>query len=78
MTGTSDAHRRPTDEERAFFEALVTLRARYAARGVDDATSVIGLRHAIVAANATMADRAPSPTTRLGLAENQSGGYSAS
>ena len=70
MTGMSGAHRRPTDKERAFFEALLVLRGRYAARGIDDATSVMGLRHAIVAANATMAHRAPSPTTRVRIAKH--------
>jgi hypothetical protein len=70
MTGMGGSHRRPTDADRAFFEILLVLRNRYAARGIDDATSAIGLRHAIVAANATMADAAPSPTIRLGVKKN--------
>lgn len=66
MTGNS--HHRPSDEDRAFFERLLMLRRRYAARGTDDAEPVIGLHHAIVSANAAMAD-VPSRHV-LGIAGN--------
>jgi hypothetical protein len=69
MTGSGGSHRRPTDEQRAFFETLVGMRERYAHRGTDDAESVIGLRHAIVAANAAIASLASSPPPgRFGIA----------
>jgi hypothetical protein len=67
MTRNPSSHRRPTDEQRTFFEALVGMRDRYAHRGTDDAESVIGLRHAIVAANSAMAQLAP-PAGHLGTA----------
>jgi hypothetical protein len=69
MTGNGRSQRRPTDEQRAFFEALVGMRDRYAHRGTDDAESVIGLRHAIVAANSAMAHLSP-PARHLGIAGN--------
>ncbi|HSK93077.1 MAG TPA: hypothetical protein VLA76_03360 [Candidatus Angelobacter sp.] len=68
MTGTSH-HRRPSDEERAFFERLLELRRRYAARGFDDAEPVIGVHHAIAVANTAMADAAPG-RLHLGIIGN--------
>lgn len=68
MTGRSH-HQRPTDEDRAFFEALVTLRGRYAARGDDDRRPVIGLHHVIAAVNAQMAN-APHGRVQPGIAGN--------
>ncbi len=70
MTGNGSHHRRPTEADRAFFEELLALRGRYAARGTDDATAVICVRHAIVAANAAMADDAPRSSHRHGIAGN--------
>lgn len=70
MTTNGRHHRRPSDEERAFFDAIVELRARYATRGTDDATPVIGLHHAIANANAALSDVQSSPTLRLGIAGN--------
>lgn len=55
MTRHGSSHRRPTDEQRAFFEALVRMRDRYAHRGTEDAEAVMGLHHAIVIANTAMA-----------------------
>ena len=68
---TRPAHpptRRPSREDRAFFEDLVVLRQWYASRGVDDGISVATVHHVIGAANAQM--RRPSPASRtasLGL-----------
>lgn len=70
MTTNGRHHRRPSDEERAFFEAIVGLRARYATRGADDAAPVIGLHHAIASANAALSGVQSSPTLRLGIAGN--------
>ena len=47
-------HRRPSDDERAFFEAIVAMRSRYAVRGREDALPVTNLHHAIATANAAM------------------------
>lgn len=66
---TRNSHHRPSDEERAFFERLLMLRRRYAAKGTDDAEPVIGLHHAIVSANAAMAN-VPSGHVHLGIAGN--------
>lgn len=70
MTPNGRHTRRPSDEERAFFDAIVDLRARYTARGADDATPIIGLHHAIASANAAMSDAPSKPTLRLGIARN--------
>lgn len=70
MTPNGSHPRRPSDEERAFFDAIVGLRARYADRGADDATSVIGLHHVIASANAAMPNEPSEPTHRLGIARN--------
>jgi hypothetical protein len=73
MTGNGSnhrPHRRPSDEQRAFFEAILGMRDRYAHRGSEDAESVIGLRHAIVAATTAMAEAATSRSLRLGVARN--------
>lgn len=55
------ANRRPTREERAFFEELVALRQWYAGRGADDGIAVATIRHVIGAANAEMRRAASSP-----------------
>lgn len=68
-TMTGNSHHRPSDEDRAFFERLVVLRRRYAARGTDDAEPVIGLHHAIVSANAAMAG-VPKAHVHLRIAGN--------
>jgi hypothetical protein len=68
MTGNGNSHRRPTDEQRTFFEALVGMRDRYAHRGTDDAEAVIGLRQAIVVANSAMAALSPPPARHFGIA----------
>lgn len=71
MTGNGGHHhRRPTEADRAFFEALLVLRDRYAARNEDDANPVIGVRHAIVAASAAMADDALASKHRPGISRN--------
>lgn len=70
MTPNGRHQRRPSDEERAFFDAIVHLRARYATRDADDATPVIGLHHAIASANAALSDGQSNPTLRLGIARN--------
>jgi hypothetical protein len=70
MTGNGRSHRRPTDEQRAFFEALVGMRDRYAHRGTDDAEPVIGVHHAIVAANTAMAHLLSPPARHPGIAAN--------
>ena len=58
----SIAKRRPTREERAFFEDLVALRTWYAGRGVEDGTSVATVHHVIGVANAELRRwAAPSP-----------------
>ena len=70
MSAFNSHHRRPTDEQRAFFEALVGMRTRYASRGTEDTKTAIGLRHAIVAANAAMAGQPSTPLRLLGSAQN--------
>lgn len=54
MIHPADRTRRPTREERAFFEDLVVLRTRYAERGADDDAGVASVRNVIAAANAAM------------------------
>jgi hypothetical protein len=44
-------HRRPTDDDRRFFDALVLLRGMYAERGPQDATPIQSLASAIASAN---------------------------
>jgi hypothetical protein len=61
---TRPAHRptrRPSGEERAFFEDLVALRQWYSSRGADDGIAVSTLRHAIASANAEMRRIATRP-----------------
>lgn len=53
---TGHGSHRPSDEERAFFEEVLVLRRRYAARGADDAIAIIGLRHAMARANAAITE----------------------
>ena len=67
MKGNGINHRRPSDEQRAFFEALVIMRGRYASRDADDAMPAMSLHHAIGRANALMADRPlfAAPRTRV-------------
>jgi hypothetical protein len=65
MTRPAHPTRRPTREERAFFDAIVTLRTWYAGRGTDDDIAVATVHHVIAAANAEMrrtvqAPRSPS------------------
>jgi hypothetical protein len=63
MTGPAHRpNRRPTREERSFFEDLVALRAWYASRSSDDGIAVATMRHVIAAANAEM--RRPASTPR--------------
>jgi hypothetical protein len=47
----SGQHRRPTDDDRRFFDALVLLRGKYAERGPQDATPIQSLANAIASAN---------------------------
>jgi hypothetical protein len=47
----SGQHRRPTDDDRRFFDALVLLRGLYAERGPQDATPIQSLANAIASAN---------------------------
>lgn len=56
-----DPNRRPTREERAFFEDLVALRRWYASRGAEDGIAVVTMHHVIGSANAEMRRPAPSP-----------------
>ncbi len=70
MTGTGSHHPRPIDDERAFFEAIVVMRRRYATRGRDDALPVTNLHHAIATANAAMRATDAHGTRRLGTANN--------
>ena len=70
MTGTGSQHRRPSDDERAFFEAIVVMRGRYAARGREDARPVMNLHHAIATANAAMKATDHPETRRLGTANH--------
>jgi hypothetical protein len=70
MAGTGSHHPRPSDDERAFFEAIVVMRRRYAARGRDDALPVTDLHHAIATANAAMRATDRHETRRLGSAKN--------
>lgn len=70
MTGSGSHHRRPSDQDRAFFEAIAVMRGRYATRGAEDATAVISVRHAIVEANTAMARHLPSPSARLTKPQN--------
>lgn len=44
-------HRRPTDDDRRFFDALVLLRGLYAERGPQDATPMETIASAIASAN---------------------------
>lgn len=60
MRGNSSQRRRPTDDQRTFFEALMVMRERYASRGNEDATAVIGVHHAIALANTALAN-SPMP-----------------
>ncbi|MDQ2674146.1 MAG: hypothetical protein M3Y40_05775 [Chloroflexota bacterium] len=50
-TNRSGQHRRPTDDDRRFFDALVLLRGMYAERGPQDATPIQSLANAIASAN---------------------------
>lgn len=70
MTGHGSSHGRPTDEQRAFFEALVGMRNRYSHRGTEDAEAVMGLHHAIVFANTAMAHISQLEHPRQGIARN--------
>ncbi len=65
MTANGMHHERPSAEQRAFFEALVVMRGRYASRSSDDAMPVMSLHHAIGRANALMADGRLSGTSRV-------------
>lgn len=47
----SGQHRRPTDDDRRFFDALVLLRGLYAERGPQDATPMESIASAIASAN---------------------------
>lgn len=71
---TRPAHRptrRPTGEERAFFEDLVALRQWYASRGAEDDIAVVTMHHVIGSANAAMRRSAPPPrTAHLGTDAN--------
>lgn len=70
MTRHSVPTRRPSTEERQFFEALIALRARHA-DGTEDVRPVIALHHAIALANAEMRTPAPPPPViRLGIEAN--------
>jgi len=52
MTRNRNAqHRRPTDDDRRFFDALVFLRGLYAERGPQDATPMETIANAIASAN---------------------------
>jgi hypothetical protein len=52
MTGNRGTHaRRPTDDDRRFFDALVLLRRLYAERGPQDATPMQTIASAIASAN---------------------------
>lgn len=52
MTGNRNGqHRRPTDDDRRFFDALVLLRRLYAERGPQDATPMETIANAIASAN---------------------------
>jgi hypothetical protein len=62
MTRPAHPTRRPTREERAFFEDLVALRQWYASRGTDDGIAVATVRHVIATANAEM--RRPGQASR--------------
>jgi len=44
-------NRRPTDDDRRFFDALVLLRGLYAERGPQDATPMETIANAIASAN---------------------------
>jgi hypothetical protein len=66
MMSMGSQHRRPSDDERAFFEAIVVMRGRYATRGRDDALPVTNLHHAIAIANAAMRATDDSEAHRLG------------
>ena len=70
MTGIGSHHRRPSDDERAFFEAIVVMRGRYADRGRDDALPVADLRHAIATANAAMKATDSPDVGRLGTTKH--------
>jgi hypothetical protein len=61
MTRPAHPTRRPTREERAFFDDLVALRTWYASRGSDDGIAVATVRHVIAAANAEMRRSGPAP-----------------
>ena len=47
----SEHHRRPTDDDRRFFDALILLRGLYAERGPQDATPMESIANAIASAN---------------------------
>ena len=70
MTGNGMHHERPSAEQRAFFEALVAMRGRYASRSSDDVMPVMSLHHAIGRANAAMADAARPPAIRFDAPAN--------
>ena len=71
MTRPAHPTRRPTREERTFFEDLVALRQWYASRGTDDGIAVATVRHVIAAANAEMQRTARGPqATGLGIDTN--------
>lgn len=70
--------RKPSRDDRAFFETLVTLRDRYPAMAAADAEGLVGLHHAIALSNAEMrraadapeAPRAPHGVIHLGIEAN--------
>lgn len=70
MTGRPTSRRRATSEELAFFETLVALRTRYVARGPEDGTPAMSIRHAIAAAVAALGEAASPAPFRLGIRAN--------
>ena len=55
MTPNRSRHnRRPTDDDRRFFDALVLLRGLYAARGPQDTTPMETVASAIASANGSL------------------------
>jgi hypothetical protein len=71
MTRSAHPTRRPTREERAFFEELVALRQWYASRGTDDGMAVATVHHVIAVANAAMRRAVePARTAAKGIDAN--------
>ena len=70
MMGIGSPQRRPSDDDRVFFEALVVMRDRYTARGRDDRQPVTNLHHAIAIADAAMRATDHRETRRLGTADH--------